>query len=32
MKLLKEIQLEKVLLNFLKKEIYYNEENNETIW
>ena len=31
MKLLKEIQLEKVLLN-LKKEIYYNEENNETIW
>ena len=31
MKLLKEIQLEKVLLNF-KKGDYYNEENNETIW
>ena len=31
MKLLKEIQLEKVLLNYIK-EIYYNEENNETIW
>ena len=31
MKLLKEIQLEKVLLNYIK-EIYYNEENNETVF